>query len=521
VLSVALFDRPAYRAALVTGHGLDDVGRKMSKSKGNVTEPIDLLRRLGGDAVRWFAFSTDFTEGMRMGEDEIRSQAQRTVGTLLNVLAFYHQNASADGLAPIVDRPRPASVLDRWLLSRLEGTRATVESSLDRFDPRPGAQALRSFVDDLSTWYLRRSRPRFWRDARDPAREEAHATLSYTLATFARVLAPFLPFTSEWIGQHFVPRPFSRAEDSVHLGTWPAEAPTRDLPLEEGMRVVRSLVEAGHELRQRAAVKARIPLPELVLFGPVPDALRPLGGEATELIATELNVRRVRWVPEYSATSFPDGDWVTAPAEGAVTAALSRRPTPELLEEGLVREVLRRLQQRRKELQLAFTDPVDLVLAAPPELAAALTRRRETLVRELLALTLEIQEGELAASEATRRWEFDGNVFSATMARAAPGRPAPPARASARPRPAGRPPRRRPPRTARPASRPRARPRSAARPSRRSARGTPRHPSPARRRPGAATARSRRGPKRSVRPSRRRPTRAGPRHRRRRSARGR
>jgi isoleucyl-tRNA synthetase len=523
VLSTALFDRPAFRAALVTGHGLDDVGRKMSKSKGNVTEPIDLLTRLGGDAVRWFAFCTDFTEGMRMDEAEIRSHAARTIGTLTNVVAFYQQNAAADGLAPVTDLPRPSSVLDRWLLSRLEATRSAVETSLERFDPRPGAQALRSFVDELSTWYLRRSRPRFWADPSDPARHEAHATLSYTLATLSRILAPFLPFTAEWVAQHFVDRPFSTAETSVHLARWPGELPTRDHALEEGMEAVRSLVEVGRELRQRAGVKSRIPLLEFVVFGDRAPALGSLGPEANALIANELNVRTVRFVTQGETSDFPETDWIAQTEGDQRSAALSRRPTAELLREGLVREVLRRLQQRRKELHLAFTDRVDLVIGASSDLAAALEEHRPTLERELLTRTLSIRAGELPSGAEVQRWEFEGTSFSAQMARAAA--PTTPRRRS-RPAPGRRRrperPRRRPrPRTARPVLTRAAKRSARARPSRRSARGTPRHPTPPRRRPGGGAARSRPRPRRSARPVRRRPRPAGPRHRRRRSVRAR
>lgn len=524
VLSTALFDRVAFRAALVTGHGLDDVGRKMSKSKGNVTEPIDLLTRLGGDAVRWFAFSTDFTEGMRMGESEIRSHAHRTLGTLTNVLTFYQQNARADGLAPVTDRPRSTALLDRWLLSRLEATRSDVETSLERFDPRPGAQAIRSFVDDLSTWYLRRSRPRFWADPSDPARQEAHATLSYTLSTFARVIAPFVPFTAEWLAQHFAPKPFEEAASSVHLSPWPSTLPTRDAALEEGMDALRSLVEVGRELRQRASVKSRIPLPEFVVAGPIPPALSALGREGIELIASELNVRTVRFADPAERASFPEAEWVSASDGDRWVAVLSRRPTPELLQEGLVREVLRRLQQRRKEMRLAFTDHVDLGIITSRELADALAARREVLERELLADHLDIQVGPPAAADGeTQRWEFEGNAFSASMRRAA-------SRPSARPRvrsARGR--RRRParprqkprPRTARPASKRVAKRPARGPPSRRSSRGTARHPTLPRRRPGEGATRHRPRPKRSVRPVRRPRPRAAPRHRRRRSSRAR
>ena len=521
VLSTALFDRPAYRAALVTGHGLDVVGRKMSKSKGNVTEPIELLTQVGGDAVRWFALSTDFTEGMRMDEQEIRGHAARMAGTLTNALAFYQQNAIADGLPPVRERPRPSTALDRWLLSRLETTRDHVTASLDRFDPRPAVQALRSFVDDLSTWYIRRSRPRFWADRKDPARQEAHATMSYALFVLARLLAPFLPFTAEWVAQHLADRPFEDRDASVHLGRWPEPLPTRDPRLEEAMDRVRALVEAGRELRQRAKVKSRIPLPELIVFADPTGPLAPLGEEAKELIASELNVRTVRFAT--ATGELAETEWVTLVEEGTVKMALARRPTDELRREGLVREVLRRLQQRRKELGLAFTDPVDLAVGAQADLTSALDEHRATLQRELLARTLSIEEGELSTDEETRRWEFDGVSFTARMTRARAARPAPP---KGRPRPVrrphrARPPRRPPPRTARAGSQGRARRSGKARPSRRPAPRTPRHPILPRRRPGGGGARSRRGPRRSIRGGRRRPTPVAVRHRRRRPVRAR
>ncbi|EQD33338.1 Valyl/Leucyl/Isoleucyl-tRNA synthetase, class I, anticodon-binding domain protein, partial [mine drainage metagenome] len=145
--------------------------------------------------IRWSVLTVDFTEGMRIAEDTIRQTGARTLGTLTNVVAFYRQNSEADGLATVWERPRPENALDRWLLSRLEATRKITTDALESFDPRPAAHAIRSFVDDLSTWYLRRSRPRFWTEANDPARREAHATLSYTLSVTARLLAPFAPFT--------------------------------------------------------------------------------------------------------------------------------------------------------------------------------------------------------------------------------------------------------------------------------------------------------------------------------------
>ena len=494
-LATALFDRPAYRAALVTGMGLDDVGKKMSKSKGNAVDPIDILTRLGGDAVRWYLLNVDFTEGIRMSEHEMRSQAARSLGLLTNVAAFYLQNARADRLAPSRDRPGSVDLLDRWILSRLEGTRARVQASLESFDPRPGAGALRSFIDDLSTWYLRRSRPRFWMETGTPERAAAHATLGYVLHTFSRVLAPYCPYTAEWLAQELADRPWSAAASSVHLDRWPAAEPAwRAEDLEAAMAEVRSLAEAGRELRHRAGVRARIPLAELVLFGAPSETLEAIGDEGNALLAEELNVRTVRRVAEYRPDRFPDTEWVTRVEGGRTIAALPRVPTPELLEEGMVREVLRRLQQRRKELGLAFTDPIDLVIAAPRSLREALERRRTTLERELLAGAIDLVEERSTLGPEDRTWEVDGLRFSARVVR----RSARSASTShARLPPAERPPRRPRPRTARPASRSASRRSERARPSRRPRRGTSARRTPPRRRPAAGGDRSSRTPIRS------------------------
>ncbi|MEM0129052.1 MAG: isoleucine--tRNA ligase [Thermoplasmata archaeon] len=545
VLATALFDRPAFKVALVNGHSLDDLGKKMSKSKGNVLDPLALLDHLGGDALRWYVLTTDFTEGLRMSEGEIRAAAARTLGPWTNAVAFYVQNARADGLPPHRGRPRTASVLDRWILSRLATTRREVSSALDRFDPRPAAAALRAMVDDVSTWYLRRSRPRFWAAPGSEARREAHETLGHVLAELALLAAPLVPFTAEWTHQEIAERPWASAEGSVHLAAWPEEGPPPDPALEEGMRELRARVEIGRELRQRAGVRARIPLPAIAFAGAPPPALAALGAEGEALLAEELNVREVRWVPSPAPMEFPEEDWVARTEGGAVVAALTRRPTPELLEEGMLREALRRIQEGRKEAGLRFTDRIALLLAADPPLRAILARHRETIAREALADAVDLAgEGPPASAaegEPGRLWEFDGHRLLVRIRPAGPEAPAahppppaPPARAPAagtggppvspRARPARRASARpRPRRRTAPAAPPApARRRGGGRPSRRPPRGRRPHPSPARRRPAAGAARRpRRVRARSAHPVRPRRPRRSPRRRpaRRRSAR--
>ncbi len=417
VLAVALFDRPAYLASLSNDMVLDDTGRKMSKSKGNSIEPLTLLAQLGGDTARWGFLAIDFTEPMRTSPAAIEKAAARTLGTLRNVVAFHVENARADGLAPVAERPAPAALIDRWILSRLEGTRAAVTAGLDAYDPRPAAAAVRAFVDDLSTWYLRRSRPRFWSDRDADDRRAAHATLSYTLLSCAQLVAPLLPFTAEWVHQEVGEHGYRDPADSVHACRWPANLAERDEALEAGMAELRELVEVGRELRQRAEVKSRIPLGEMVVFAPGVPAFDALGDDGRRLVADELNVRSVRRAPAAERGALADADWVVREGTDGPVAALVRRPTPALLEEGLAREVARRLQQTRKELGLRYTDAVEVTVGASGPLYRALVDRTDDLARDLLADPFSVVDGPLAAGPDVRHWELDGVSFDARVVR--------------------------------------------------------------------------------------------------------
>ena len=419
VISTLLFDRPAYRTCLTTGLLLDEGGRKMSKSKGNALDPLALLDRYGADALRWTFLSFDYTEPMRGDEATIRKTAARTLGTLGNVAAFHLGNARADGLSPVEERPVPTGLLDRWLLSRLEATRAAVEVALESYDIGDGARAVGSFVDDLSTWYLRRSRSRFWSDASSSDRRAAHATLSYTLLGLARTIAPLLPYTAEWLHQEVSGRAFRDRDGSVHRTAWPASLAPRDERLEAGMRDLRELVEVGRELRHRAGVKSRIPLAELVLFGAPSEQLATLGAAGVELLAEELNVKQVRWVSVEERAGLSDTEWVVREEMGRPRAALPRAPTPELTEEGLAREAARRLQQTRKELGLRYTEKVAVTVGATGALYRALDDRRAMLASDLLAEPFELVEGPLPSGPDVREWDLDGVSLSARMVRRA------------------------------------------------------------------------------------------------------
>jgi isoleucyl-tRNA synthetase len=410
VLSTLLFDRPAYRVSLTNGLVLDESGQKMSKSLGNVTEPLRLLASAGGDAVRWSFFLLDYTEPMRLSETGVRQAAQRTLGTLLNAFVFYRENARADGLESARRAPRPTGALDRWLLSRLDSTVDAVTRALDSFDPRRGALALHAFVQDLSTWYLRRSRPRFWGEAGPAERRSANDTLSFALLTLSRLFAPFAPFLGEYLYQELDGGAFADPSRSVHLEAWPSSPGAADSELERAMEDLRAWVEVGRELRQRAGVKARVPLERFVVRTPAAVAAESLGEPGLELIADELNVTEARFEREDSADPYPKTDYVTRELPSNGRAVLSRTPTPELAREGLVRETLRRLQQARKDRGLEYTDRIRLELWASDSLYAALDSARDRLAERLLADSLELRRGPAPDEVDLRVWEIGDDV---------------------------------------------------------------------------------------------------------------
>jgi isoleucyl-tRNA synthetase len=418
VLSTALFHHPAYRAAVANGIAVDPTGQKMSKSVGNVVDPMELLNALGGDAARWAFLVIDYTEPVVAVESQMRQTAARTLGTLLNVFEFYRQTARSDGHRAAVAPPRVSRALDRWLLSRLAATRLEVDQGLASFEARRGALALRSFVDDLSTWYLRRSRPRLWDPEPSDDKQAAADCLSFALGTTAQLLAPFAPFTAEYLYGELRQTSFEAAASSVHLTRWPAPLELRHADLEAGMARLRELVEVGRELRQRAAVRSRIPLEEFVLVGAPPE-LAALGAEADTLLADELNVRRISRRPDgTSANEFPEAEWVTRVDNGALRAALRCHPSPELLAEGLLREVLRRLQMTRKEMRLGFADRVKVRLFATGDLYRALLTGRDIVRTELLCDTLDLVDGRAPEGAAYRHWQFDEQAFDARIEKA-------------------------------------------------------------------------------------------------------
>jgi isoleucyl-tRNA synthetase len=287
-ISTLLFDRAPYRNVLCLGLILDEQGRKMSKSLGNTVEPWEVINRYGADALRWYFFTSKQPwDGFRFSLETIGEAVRQFLLQLWNTYGFYVLYANASGVSPPAagGAPAPEDDLDRWVLSRLSATTEVVGERLDDFDVTTAGRAIQAFVEELSNWYVRRSRRRFWDG--DPA---AFATLHTVLTTVTRLLAPFCPFLADEIYDNL-----DGAEPSVHLCDFP-EPGSRDPDLEQAMAVVRETVGLGQAARSQAGLKLRQPLRAAVVVatGEERGAVERFAG----LVRDELNVRELRFVSE-------------------------------------------------------------------------------------------------------------------------------------------------------------------------------------------------------------------------------
>jgi isoleucyl-tRNA synthetase len=447
-----VFERSSYETVLCLGHILAEDGRKMSKHLGNVLDPIELMEHHGADAVRWFMLAGGSPWApRRIGDTALDEVVRKVLLTYWNTAAFFTLYAEANNWVPSDDLPPAQSrnVLDRWLLSELQATVREVSVALDDFDPTRAGRRLTSFVDDLSNWYVRRTRRRFWDG--DTA---ALATLHETLDVLTRLLAPFVPFITESVWQAVVTSVRSDAKDSVHLASWPApDVALIDDALNEQMQLVRRLVELGRAARATSKMKTRQPLARALVGAP---GVGTLPAELLSEIADELNVRTVESLhgelvdrvvkpnfralgrrhgkrtaevaaaitaadPESLVTALRDGEatvdvggetvtvtadevvvtetpregWAVS-AEGGETVALDLTVTPELRRAGVARDFVRLVQEARKAADFDVVDRIELWWHADGDAAAAIREHTEWISSEVLAVTC--TEGQPAAN---------------------------------------------------------------------------------------------------------------------------
>ncbi|MDE5782478.1 MAG: isoleucine--tRNA ligase [Lachnospiraceae bacterium] len=464
--STLLFDKAPYKNVIVLGHVQDENGQKMSKSKGNAVDPFDALETHGADAIRWYFYTNSAPWLPNRFHDKAVTEGQRKfMGTLWNTYAFYVLYANIDEFNPMdysleYDK---LSVMDKWLLSKLNTVVKTVDNNLDNYRIPEAARALQDFVDEMSNWYVRRSRERFWAKGMEQDKINAYMTLYTALVTISKAAAPMIPFMTEDIYQNLVRSVDKNAPESIHLCDFPEVNETFiDKKLEDDMEDLLEVVVMGRACRNASNIKNRQPIGTMYV-----KADFELSEFFVNIIADELNVKNVVFtddVREFSSYSFkpqlktvgpkfgkqlgeiratlqsldgnaamdevnasgalklslPSGEVVLekddllidiAQTEGYVsecdnkiTVVLDTNLTPELLEEGFVREIISKVQTMRKEAGFEVMDKITVYAKDNEKVIEVLNKNAEEIKSEVLAT--DIVTGSVDGYE--KEWNING-----------------------------------------------------------------------------------------------------------------
>ena len=446
-ISTLIFNKAPYKNVIVLGHVQDENGQKMSKSKGNAVDPFDALETYGADAIRWYFYinSAPWLPNRFHGK-AVQEGQRKFMGTLWNTYAFFVLYANIDNFdaTKYTLEYDKLPVMDKWLLSKMNSMVKAVDDNLGNYHIPEAARVLQEFVDDMSNWYVRRSRERFWAKGMEQDKINAYMTLYTALVTVAKTAAPMIPFMTEDIYQNLVRSIDKDAPESVHLCDFPAvEEAQIDKKLEEDMEEVLDVVVLGRAARNTANMKNRQPIGKMYV-----KAEHKLDEFYVEIIEDELNVKSVEFVDDvrnFTSYSFKpqlktvgpkygkqlgnirkalveiDGNAAmdTLKAEGAlkfdfggelvvlteddllidmaqtegyvsegdnkVTVALDTNLTPELVEEGFVREVISKIQTMRKEAGFEVTDHINIYQDANDKIAEILKKYADTIKDEVLA----------------------------------------------------------------------------------------------------------------------------------------
>ncbi|MDI7246368.1 MAG: isoleucine--tRNA ligase [Bacillota bacterium] len=464
VISTLIFDRPSFENVLVLGHILDAEGQKMSKRKGNVVDTWEVFNTYGADAFRWYLYTVNPPwNPTRFYMDAVGESRRRFLSTLWNVYSFYVLYANVDGFDPTgyelaVER---RSLLDRWIVSKFNGLARKVRSELDDYNITSAARAIEGFVDDLSNWYVRRSRRRYWGPEMNEDKVAAYLTLHEMLVGVAKLLAPFTPFVAEEIYRNLEGERRDGAPESVHLCDYPeCDEALVEPEIERDMEFARKVVTLGRAARNKVNIKNRQPLAEMVVVTGSPGGGRAVAA-LEALIKDELNVKTLRVAssigefvshsvkprydllgPKYGrlvkdlvaslAAMDPEevvgameryggvevaagGHSVTVTrdevtvetvekegyaveSEGGIACALNTVLTRDLMMEGLAREMVNKIQTMRKEADFNIEDRISTVVWCDEAVQEACETHRDYVMEETLSEDLEFA-GDPAASE--------------------------------------------------------------------------------------------------------------------------
>ena len=463
-ISTLLFDQAPYKNVIVMGHVQDKDGQKMSKSKGNAVDPMEALKEHGADAIRWYFYANSAPWlPYRFSDDAVKEGRSKFMGTLWNTYAFYVLYANIDNFNPYEHEARDLSLMDRWILSRLNSTIAQCDSNLENYKINETAKLLQDFVDDLSNWYVRRSRERFWAKGMEQDKVNAYKTLYTCLVNIAKTAAPMIPFMTEEIYRNLVTGLDASAPESVHLCDYPkADESLIDRELEKDMDLVLKVVVLGRACRNTGNMKNRQPLSNMFVKAPF-----TLDQTFDEIIEDELNIREVTFtddVRSFTTYTFKpqlrtlgrrfgkklnevknllasvDGNaamdelkatgalkltvdgqeealteedlliemtqqegYVTE-SYGEVTVVLDCNLTPELIDEGFVREIISKLQTMRKEAGFEVTDHIRVGFNGSQRVKEIFAKYADEVAADVLAE--EIRDG--ADGAYTKEWSING-----------------------------------------------------------------------------------------------------------------
>ncbi len=446
-IATLLFNKPAFKNCMILGLVLDENGNKMSKSKGNAVDPMKALDEYGADAIRWY-FLTNSAPWLpsRFYGKAVREGQSKFLGTLWNTYAFYILYANIDNFNPLdykLDRESLGD-MDRWLLSRLNTTIRTVDENMAAYKLPESGKALQDFVDDMSNWYVRRSRNRFWAHGMEQDKINAYLTLYTALKTVCLLAAPMVPFITEEIYQNLVRSVDPNAKESIHLCDYPkADESFIDKTLEENMQHVRDIVVLGRAARNESGIKNRQPIGTMYV-----QSSFELPSSCADIVKDELNVKnlektddaekfasyefkpQMRTVgPKYGKllngirTYLQNVDGKSAMAElkakgkltfevngetielgeedllistvqsdqyetqtyGGITVVLDKQLTPELLEEGFVRELVSKIQTMRKEAGFEVMDRILVYAKGNEKIEDIMRKNKDSICHDVLA----------------------------------------------------------------------------------------------------------------------------------------
>jgi isoleucyl-tRNA synthetase len=370
VLGTALFDQPAFKNVVVNGLVLAADGKKLSKRLKNYPDPAELFDTYGADALRFFFMSSPVVAGedVRFSADHVQEVSRNVFARLWNVHSFFTTYAEIDGWQPpkTLAQPESDNVLDQWIVARLNQAIAEATQQADAYQIARAVRPLRDLIDDLSNWYVRRSRRRFWKSEDDGDKAAAYATLHYVLVYIAQLLAPWSPFLADKLWRELTAG--MDAAESVHLSDWPKVGGYNEAAIAD-MELTRSVVTDALAERANVGIKVRQPLAGLTIY-----TLEELPRSHRTIIEDEVNVKRVDKKPKKLA---------------GYELELDTTITPELKREGMMRDVIRHIQNFRKNSGLAVEDRILLRLHTDdPDLAAAIKEHAATITAETLTAQL-------------------------------------------------------------------------------------------------------------------------------------